>query len=488
MVDAFGAVTWWGFTPAIDLQEEDLCGAASNLSINEKQDEGALHALIIGAGDSRHIIKTIARAGRHKERKLNFYIIENNHEVLARHLLFLSLCLESPDRMGLQEKTELFLELFGNTLIRQQTNDYVITKANQFIKMVTDFDHMAERMPIMDMSALKFKERDHLEAIFKFWRNPDNRIFDVSKCWDNRLRKHLQVRYDSRRGAYDWDYNMKLLERGAGIINHHHYAKWRESGVAFEVREGTYDVPNRTLASGLFVKAGGERVAQRGYWGDIVSSPYLAFGIECEEDSLLKKANGVHVKTAEGISEYNILSMLHELTTKEKYILPQPKADEKGTNKPEPAKLEEITEEEEEDEEETKSDEQTQDSGVQGSHDNKEDTEPIPLDNVKVYFLPLGCVTDLHKKAKYRDQFNLVYFSNSMVHHLTQDTSAIFADRTTVITETAQFMLELNPEQCEQFVSKVTGMATNAGCKESDQSKVDVTKQSFLKFKFERKT
>ena len=71
---------------------------------------------------------------------------------------------------------------------------------------------------------------------------------------DNRLRKHLQVRYDSRSGAFDWDYNMKLLERGANIIYSPDYAKWRESGVAFVVREGTYDVPNRTLASGLLVK------------------------------------------------------------------------------------------------------------------------------------------------------------------------------------------------------------------------------------------
>ena len=48
---------------------------------------------------------------------------------------------------------------------------------------------------------------------------------------------------------------MKLLERGANIIYNRDYAKWRESGVAFVIREGTYDVPNRTLASGLFVKS-----------------------------------------------------------------------------------------------------------------------------------------------------------------------------------------------------------------------------------------
>ena len=71
---------------------------------------------------------------------------------------------------------------------------------------------------------------------------------------DSRLRKHLQTRYDSRSGSYDWDYNMKLLDRGANIIFNRDYSKWRETGVAFQVRESTYETPNRTLASGLFVK------------------------------------------------------------------------------------------------------------------------------------------------------------------------------------------------------------------------------------------
>lgn len=37
-------------------------------------------------------------------------------------------------------------------------------------------------------------------------------------------------------------------------------------------------------------------MAVRGYWGDIVSSPYLAFGIETDDQSLLKTQNGQHVK------------------------------------------------------------------------------------------------------------------------------------------------------------------------------------------------
>ena len=35
---------------------------------------------------------------------------------------------------------------------------------------------------------------------------------------------------------------------------------------------------------------------QRGYWGDIVNSPYLAFGIKSENKELFKTVNGKHVK------------------------------------------------------------------------------------------------------------------------------------------------------------------------------------------------
>ena len=35
---------------------------------------------------------------------------------------------------------------------------------------------------------------------------------------------------------------------------------------------------------------------QRGYWGDIVNSPYLAFGVRSENKELFKTVNGKHVK------------------------------------------------------------------------------------------------------------------------------------------------------------------------------------------------
>ena len=40
----------------------------------------------------------------------------------------------------------------------------------------------------------------------------------------------------------------------ADIINVHEYKNWRNTGVAFEVREADYDVPNKTVASGLILR------------------------------------------------------------------------------------------------------------------------------------------------------------------------------------------------------------------------------------------
>ena len=99
------------------------------------------------------------------------------------------------------------------------------------------------------------------------------------------------------------------------------YQSWRESGVAFSLRDDApYDQPNRTLASGLLLKQvtssedstplpnkqsctnhllilqGGERMARRGYWGDIVNSPFISLGIESENKDLFKTANDKHIK------------------------------------------------------------------------------------------------------------------------------------------------------------------------------------------------
>jgi dynein assembly factor 3 len=266
--------------------------------------------LVVGSGDLRHVLTTLA----HSTRPLHFYVAESSLELLARHMLFLTLAAEPLDRLGLQKRSELFLELYGSALVRHHTHQWLQEKATQLIRMVTDLDYQQEQLPILDLSLLKFKERDMLEGIFKFWRNPDASTFDISKHWEGRLRHHLGTRYDSRSGVFDWDYHMKLHEL-AEIVSSREYQSWRERGVAFQLRDDApYQCSNRTLASGLVIGKGGERVARRGYWGDIVNSPYLALGIESDNNDLFRKANTKHIKSSVDVSVWNTQRLLGTLT------------------------------------------------------------------------------------------------------------------------------------------------------------------------------
>ncbi|RXN36834.1 dynein assembly factor axonemal [Labeo rohita] len=195
------------------------------------------------------------------------------------------------------KKTEVFLEVFGNSEIRKETEETLKHAAAQLSLSITNtLSSDSHTHPCLDTSLLKFKERDELVRIFKQWERPPSVPASVRKVWDARVRQHLGTRYDSRQGCFDWDLTMKLHQSGCGIISKHQYVKWRESGVAFEMREGLYQTANQSLLSTRVFSHRGDRVAVRGYWGDIVSSPYLSFGIETENKDLLKKHNNQHVK------------------------------------------------------------------------------------------------------------------------------------------------------------------------------------------------
>ena len=132
----------------------------------------------------------------------------------------------------------------------------------------------------------------------------------MAKLRDQKLRYLYKERYDYRENLVDWDYNM-LLTPCAPIVHFYHYKQWRMTGVAYEQRFSTYTEPNRSLAS----YAPGRRKEDktscmvRGYWGDIVVSPYVAIGVACDypqADLLFKKANMKYIGHSVEIAEYNM--------------------------------------------------------------------------------------------------------------------------------------------------------------------------------------
>jgi len=415
-----GYITWWGYSTALDLINFTGLDGRGNLVDGTKHVKGDdINILLIGAADLRHVLLTMANSSA--SRNIHFYLVESSLEVLARHIFFLALIAEPPDQLGNQEKAELFVELYGNTMLRSQALDYVRMKSNELIRCVTDDDYLKQHLPQLDISLLKFKEKDFLEGIFKFWHN-SGQTFDIKRMWESRVRSFLGVRYDNRSGVFDWDYNMKLLDM-VSVISSLEYCGWREDGIAFRLRpDAPYEVPNITLASGIIVNKNGEKVGQRGYWGDITTSPYVTFGTVTDNEDLLKVIKNHRAKGGQDITVHNV-SLVTSKLSKQQHT----KKHSSFASPPE----------------------------VTGEISS----------NCKISLLPLGTATEVGKKKKFSSLFDVVYFSNSMVHHLTSDIKPVLAPDCIVVAESAKFMLELKKENKQEYVKKVTAMAGGVGLK-----------------------
>ncbi|XP_061562227.1 dynein axonemal assembly factor 3-like [Phycodurus eques] len=417
-----GCVNWWGFSPARDL-----------ISTGPVSHEGEVNILLVGSSDPRHLLKTLANL--RDEDVLNVWLFENSMEVVARQMLLLYITLTPQQKMGLNEKTETFLEVFGNSVIRNQTHDTVKRLASQLWHHVSDIPE-SDAHPCFNTSLLKFKERDELARIFKSWMQPSSSSaapVSIAKAWDYRVRQHLGTRYDSKKGCFDWDLTMKLHEKGCRVINKHQYVRWRESGLAFELREGVYQITNPSLLSSRVFSQRGDRVALRGYWGDIASSPYLAFGIETENENLLKTQNGQHVKTAQDISFANVQDFFQSLSRRRECpSTPQFDAEEENPS-------------------------------TNIEHNYLPVNDLMRLKGVSVNFLPLDSLQKLPEKQKYANFFDIIHFSASCAHHLGPNIQQIAAPDAVLIVELAKFILDLNKEQEAGFAERVTSMCVEAG-------------------------
>ena len=63
------------------------------------------------------------------------------------------------------------------------------------------------------------------------------------------------------------------------------------------------------MATMAYGKQKGLSVMRRGFWGDVVNGPWVATGVECEnnEERLTNKRSGMHHKSSCDIAYYNTL-------------------------------------------------------------------------------------------------------------------------------------------------------------------------------------
>ncbi len=87
--EGVGGVKLWGFSPAVDL--------SSLAPVDESSQNKPLDVLCMFQGDISSTLLTMSRLRRHAEREhVHVYLMEQAPEVLARHLLLLSIFID-PD-------------------------------------------------------------------------------------------------------------------------------------------------------------------------------------------------------------------------------------------------------------------------------------------------------------------------------------------------------------------------------------------------------
>jgi len=130
----------------------------------------------------------------------------------------------------------------------------------------------------------------------------------------------------------DFDYQNHIKDR-AGIINWWHYKEFCFTGVAYETRLASYTTPNRTLASYTEAKdkKTGLTVQVRGFWGDIINSPYHTFGTTTDPEDkprLFTISGSMYRHSETDIAEFNLTAYLSEMETGQPFHLPPEKPEE----------------------------------------------------------------------------------------------------------------------------------------------------------------
>lgn len=452
---------FWGISPALDLQKEYL----------KHGDESAyeLNFLIIGGSDARHLIKTLAQAYRESRRYMNLFVVDGCPELIARQILLLSLALEKTTRCGLLDKTRRFLEVYGNMLLRPPTSRYLIAKARQLVGMISNTEYMGCLLPCISIDQTKYRERDYMENLFNFWTTGNTNQFNANELWEHRLRQSLGVRYDNRMGIYDWDYHMRMKDVASQIC-FQEYRHFREHGVAFTWLETEVCRPNVSLAAGVYKC--GDRYLHRGYLGDMVTSPYIAYGLDCEDKEMLKSSHGVNYKRATDISERNVMRLLYELENRAPF-------DAKALNIDSQQNLGMTVL--------SQFDAKISQSCSEAPIVLREDRDTyIDVDYGKVHFLSLSALDHYPHKPQFQGLFHGIFVGHNVLPRVKPSVWSMARDDAIIIMESRKYFVELKRDDVKAYRDQIQQAATTAQCEKVGPFNPE--KDDFARFVIRRKS
>ncbi|VVC43332.1 Dynein assembly factor 3, C-terminal domain,Domain of unknown function DUF4470 [Cinara cedri] len=443
----------WGSSPCLDL---GAYGVGS----------GHIKILIISAGDTRHILQTLAKRYKYSYSKIDIFIYEPVVEMYARHIQQIALALEPIDRFSLSYKVRTWMELYGNTLVKPSTNSYLIKKSAQLIDIITDDTVRQFCLPIIQFDALKYKEKDCVENIFKYWKN--NKGFNITKMWDMRIRQNLGVRYDHRTNLFDWDLHMNLHRiDGGNRITHQEYIYWRSTGVAYTFLETDCTEPNYTFALALLKD--GDKITAMNYFGDILNGPFPSFGLDCEDKDMLNMGNMQPLKRSTDLTERNLTRMFYEIENQTSYEH-NGTTDNLGiiiTELPN-IKIQEVL-------------------NTSNQTDVKSEHYPsVYVGDVEIHFIPRTAMIDYPTFDRYKHFFDIMYCGHIYLEKMNANVTSMVKNEGTILMETRKFIVNYKEAQHNEFKQKLLDFMKNCDCIVLED--VDVIQNAVIKFNVKHNT
>ena len=502
ILNSIGFVNFWGVTPFINLfeTEKEILSQTNPINI-----------LLSNSNDLRHVIYTIYKlyVSKQEEKKdypeINFYLHEDHRENLCRDLLFIHLITDRTK--SVIERCEILMEIYGNTLLPSRTIDYINSIYKQLISFICgDKKCNPVYKDLIDLSCLTHKEIDEMVEIISSY---DSKVpYDIEKYRNDRVRYSLKDRYDYRNNLFDWDYNMNM-SKFAPIVRLQHYIYFRNYGVAFEMRLNRYKFPNRTLSCYIQgrKKETRDSCMVRGFWGDIVNSPYIGYGLELEtrdEITYFYANNKIqYLRDSQDVTEYNIIKMLLRLDHNGKYdFMKREQEKERRRKERIREQQEKEAKKEKEDEKEDKKDEkgesneeiidtskpvkiEKEDNTIEkitqkvmannpaptvplveeelveteGDDPSKYDPNELLLGfkelKVKLHFVSGEIEKSIYRKRKFANFFDIILYGFHSSSKFDENQKQVLKKTTRILFELNSYMASFNDKQREEYNKKI---------------------------------
>ena len=310
----------------------------------------------------------------------------------------LLLTLLSDSKIAKSERARMYLEVVGNSLVTERTDAWVRKTSARLYEAMRKREEKQIFQSYWDLSLLKDRELDVMENVFSQWKAGTD--VSISDLWVERQKKFLGARWEGREGVAEMDFHLQLVERGGANINKKDFLRWRETGLAFRVSEETDLQTNVTLLSGEGSKLG--------YWGDVMTGPFISYETELKYDWSLQDSNNVN--SVEDCSRAI-------------------------------GQLEDIID----------------------SLDSNQ-----ALATTKLVPLSVSSSTKLEKTLKPRGRLDSVWVGLSMTHLINETFSRLITDSGQVLLETPLYLLLLTKDLLESFKAKAGEIAKSSGLRCED--------------------